>query len=320
MFLQLVPVEENDFARCLGLAACRGLSYVTNSNMNDDDVVDKDVLNDCLLKAFGQTTKYGGSAMMESREQEAERRAANAGNNDASTTAEDFGLGTGSTEVGGVAGLGESALSAFREMASAALSLSRPDILYLLLTLSVSDPIWSSPAVRNRYNASSLLGYSGGKSGGSVVKEVREVIRPHLSRLLPRLLRACYDPNKQTQDQMGAIWNAVAGDGPESRALITQHFTNILDTLLEDATNKLWRARLGACGALANIVIGRSWSELGGGSAVTNDDDLNEVARTSRYAAGIRLLRLWKITTRGLDDVRSNVREGAEKLSRSTVR
>ena len=310
----LADTKIKQFARescCLGLAACRGLSCVTS---DDETFVDKDMLNEKLLKAFGQTTNHGGSALMETRAQEAERRAENNGDNGAASMTDGFGLG--STEVGGVAGLGESALSAFREMASAALSLNRPDILYLLMTLSVSDPIWVSPSVRNKYNASSLLGYSAGKDG-SIVKEVRDAIRHHYSKLLPRLLRACYDPNKQTQDQMSAIWSAVAGDGAESRALITQHFTIILDTLLEDATNKLWRARLGACGALANIVIGRSWIELGGGGAVTNDDDLNEVAKTSKCAAGIRLLRLWKVTTRGLDDVRSNVREGAENLSRA---
>merc|ERR1719296_296358 len=119
----LADTKIKQFARescCLGLAACRGLSCVTS---DDETFVDKDMLNEKLLKAFGQTTNHGGSALMETRAQEAERRAENNGDNGAASMTDGFGLG--STEVGGVAGLGESALSAFREMASAALSLNR---------------------------------------------------------------------------------------------------------------------------------------------------------------------------------------------------
>ena len=46
------------------------------------------------------------------------------------------------TKVSGVAGLGEAALGAYREMASASVALGRSDILYTLLLLSVSHPVW----------------------------------------------------------------------------------------------------------------------------------------------------------------------------------
>ena len=57
---------------CRGLAACFGLSKAAG------EVGESDALNESLLKAFGQTTNHGGSAMMETREQEALRRIQNA--------------------------------------------------------------------------------------------------------------------------------------------------------------------------------------------------------------------------------------------------
>ena len=55
---------------------------------------------------------------------------------------------------------------------------------------------------------------------------------------------------------------------------ISQHLLSTVDSLLEDASSKLWRARVGACGALTDIIVGREWQELGDGGPVLNDDDL----------------------------------------------
>ena len=54
---------------CRGLAACFGFSKVAGGSVE---------VSSSLLKAFGQTTNHGGSAMMETREQEAMRRVQNA--------------------------------------------------------------------------------------------------------------------------------------------------------------------------------------------------------------------------------------------------
>lgn len=83
--------------------------------------------------------------MMESQAQAAARRAtqgvvANGENTDAAES-----------EVGGASGIGEAALGAYREMASASVSLGRHDIMYALLFLSVSHPYWLSTDARHRY-------------------------------------------------------------------------------------------------------------------------------------------------------------------------
>jgi proteasome component ECM29 len=144
--------------------------------------------------------------------------------------------------------------------------------------------------------------------------EMREALRPHIGKLLPRILRACHDPNKQTREQMSSLWVGLTGGGSESRLAITQHLLPAVDALIADSASKLWRARVGACGALTEIIVGREWDSLGGGPPVLNDDDLYGVSMPS---AGIRLLRLWRTAMRSLDDVRGAVRDSGESLARA---
>jgi len=251
--------------------------------------------------------------MMETTAQAAERRASDrADETDAPpdpTLMERFGV-----EVGGASGMSESALGAYREMAAATVALGRPDILYTLLMLSVSHIIWFTEGSRERYGASSLLGESSIVASRTNNSEMREALRPHIGKLLPRILRACHDPNKRTREQMSSLWTGLTGGGSESRLAITQHLLPAIDALIEDSASKLWRARVGACGALAEIIIGREWDALGGGPPVLNNDDMyGTLVRT----AGIRLLLLWRTAMRSLDDVRGAVRDSGETLARA---
>ena len=52
------------------------------------------------------------------------------------------------SEIGGVSGIGEAALGAYREMAAASASLGR---MYALLFLSVSHSYWFTTEARHRY-------------------------------------------------------------------------------------------------------------------------------------------------------------------------
>ena len=284
----------------LGLAACYAISVVASGKDGSDMKmrVNSDALNESLLRAFGQTSNHGGSALMESRTQH-EERIGSAG----AAMMETFGA---ETEVGGASGVSEAALGAFREMASASVVLNRPDILYSLMLLSVSLPTWSS----TDYNAVTLLGDT--VDAGGNIEEIRLALGPHLKKLIPRLLRACNDPNKQTREQMGALWIGLTGGGAPSRALVTKHLISTIDDLIDDATNKLWRARVGACSALAELIVGRSWQDLGGGGPIGDCNDTS-----SEPGCASRLLRLYRVTIRSLDDVRLTVREAGETLSRS---
>ena len=70
-------------------------------------------LNERLLKVFGQTTNYGGSALMESSAQNAIRMEEN-WSGEARSSIRTMENNTDETEVGGTAGMGEAALGAYR--------------------------------------------------------------------------------------------------------------------------------------------------------------------------------------------------------------
>ena len=298
---------------CLGLAASRGLA-VFNAHMdgapNRDNSVDS--MNERLLRAFGQTANYGGSAYQETNQQAAERRAEQRASQSANNILEPFGM---ESEVGGAAGMGEAALGAYREMAAASLALGRPDILYALLILSISHSSWFVGSNREKYSAASLLGENSIIGSRTNTIELRKALRPHLGKLLPRILRACNDPNKQTREQMSVLWLGLTGGGAEARDAISSHFVSTVDVLIKDASNKLWRARAGACGALGEVIVGRDWSTFGGGPPILSDDDIHD-DRLTKYA-GVRLLRLWRVVVRAIDDVRDAVRSNGERLGRS---
>ena len=113
------------------------------------------------------------------------------------------------------------------------------------------------------------------------------------------------DPSKMTATQMNVLWVAITGGGSESRTLISEHLLSTIDSLIKDAGSKLWKARAGACGALSDVIVGRSWNELGGGGVEVDDEGMFATSPT----ASIRLIRLWKIAMRAIDDVRTPVRE-----------
>jgi proteasome component ECM29 len=161
----------------------------------------------------------------------------------------------------------------------------------------------------------SVLSLLGESLGGKSAVEFRQALRPYLGKLLPRILRACHDPNKQTRDQMSALWIGITGGGAEGRQAISTHLMSTVDILLDDTSSKLWRARVGACGALSEILVGCSWSALGGGGPVLNDDELIGKVASS---AGVRILRIWNAVVRALDDVQGAVRDCGERLGRAT--
>jgi proteasome component ECM29 len=128
---------------CIGLVACRGLLHINQTgDVNMTQSLDE--MNSRLLRAFGQTTQYGGSAFMESEEQAAMRR-----RNDGSSLSAN--IENDLREIGGAPGIGEAALGAYREMAAASVLLGRHDVFYSLLLLSVSHPYWSSAEASHLY-------------------------------------------------------------------------------------------------------------------------------------------------------------------------
>ena len=80
-------------------------------------------------------------------------------------------------------------------------------------------------------------------------------LRPFLGKLIPRILRGCHDPNKQTKEQMLSLWRGLTGGGADGRQAISQHLTTTVDALLGECSSKLWRARVGAWYVVLSVEI-----------------------------------------------------------------
>ena len=174
---------------CVSWSGCGNEDIIEVNGVLQNQI---ELLNDSLLKAFG-TTNHGGLLMHETETQAAQRRSEAEGSNDTNIQY--------TLDVGGVAGMSEATLGAYREMASAALSLGQVDVLYLLMILLTNHPVWLLSDVQDRHRAIALLG----KAEGGSVEEIRVSLRLHLEKLIPKLLRACNDPNKQAREQMNAL-------------------------------------------------------------------------------------------------------------------
>lgn len=96
------------------------------------------------------------------------------------------------------------------------------------------------------FSPTSLLGEALSVGTKSNSAEFRTALRPYLGKLIPRILRGCHDPNKQTKEQMTSLWQGLTGGGADGRQAISQHLITSVDALLEDCSSKLWRARVGA--------------------------------------------------------------------------
>ena len=318
---------------CRGLAACYGFSKVFDCGKSESSVE----MNEQLLRAFGQTTNHGGSAFMETREQEMERRMANeaaaanssGGRGGLASTSHAEGYGNSASE-GGQAGVSEAALGAYREMAAAAVEVQKGgyegdnaggrNLLYYLICLSTTHVVWSWEENKSKYSAAVLLkddANGGNGENQEALISLQQALRPHLKKLTPKLLRACNDPNAQTREHMGMLWNSLTGGKAEGRTVITNNLVFVVDELCKDAVNKLWRARVGACGALSDVIVGRNWEDLGGGEGIVDIGDSFSSANTDKCYAARRLLELWRVGMRALDDVRSNVRESGGELAKS---
>lgn len=118
---------------------------------------------------------------------------------------------------------------------------------------------------------------------------------------------------------METLWIGLTGGGEEGREAISDNLRPTMDALVEETSSKYWRARVGACGALSQICVGRSWKDIGGGGPILDENYDLVMSKTASESTpgGIRLLRLWRAVIRSLDDVRITVRESGEALGRS---
>ena len=112
-----------------------------------------------------------------------------------------------------------------------------------------------------------------------------------LSLILKNLLinmyfRYQFDPNSKVREAMLSIWEAIVKD---PRKVIDQYSQEILDELLANLHNPVWRVRQSCCIAVGNFLNGRPLD------AVVN-----------------YLPQLWSMCLRDMDDIKETVRQAAE--------
>ena len=99
------------------------------------------------------------------------------------------------------------------------------------------------------------------------------------------LYRYQFDPNTAIRVQMTNIWKVLVAEPVKT---IDKYFPEIIKDLLANITTSQWRVREGCCGALADVLRGRGWTQI------------------SPYIS-----QIWILSFRALDDVKESVRSSA---------
>ncbi|EXB37190.1 hypothetical protein L484_013555 [Morus notabilis] len=177
-------------------------------------------------------------------------------------------------------GLNGGKLSTYKELCNLANEMGQPDLIYKFMDLANHQASLNS-------KRGAAFGFS------KIAKQAGDVLKPHLRLLIPRLVRYQYDPDKNVQDAMSHIWKSLVED---SKKTIDEHFDVIIDDLLIQFGSRLWRSREASCLALADIIQGRRFDQV-----------------------GKHLKKLWPAAFRAMDDIKETVRNSGEKLCRAVT-
>lgn len=169
-------------------------------------------------------------------------------------------------------------LSTYKELCNLANEMGQPDLVYKFMDLA-------------NYQAS-LNSKRGAAFGFSkIAKQAGDALQPHLRTLVPRLVRYQYDPDRNVQDAMAHIWKSLVAD---PKRTIDENLDYIFDDLLTQCGSRLWRSREASCLALADIIQGRKFDQV-----------------------GKHLKKIWLAAFRAMDDIKETVRNAGDKLCRS---
>ncbi|XP_064200970.1 proteasome adapter and scaffold protein ECM29 [Anguilla rostrata] len=163
-------------------------------------------------------------------------------------------------------------LSTYKELCSLASDLNQPDLVYKFMNLANHHAMWNS-----RKGAAFGFNMIAAKAG--------EQLAPFLAQLIPRLYRYQFDPNLGIRQAMTSIWDALVTD----KTMIDKYLKEILQDVLTNLTNNLWRVRESSCLALNDLIRGRQL------------DDIID-----------RLAEMWETLFRVRDDIKESVRKAAD--------
>lgn len=125
--------------------------------------------------------------------------------------------------------------------------MNQPDMIYQFMQLANHNTMWNS-------RKGAAFGFAG------IAAKAQEALQTHLPTLVPKLYRYLFDPNPGIRESMKNIWQTVA---PEPAKTVDKYLKEIIDDLLKNVSAKQWRTRESCCGAIADVLRGRRWDEIG---------------------------------------------------------
>ncbi|KAJ2082230.1 proteasome component M29 [Coemansia sp. RSA 988] len=190
---------------------------------------------------------------------------------------------------------GHSVNTTYKSIMSLASDMQNPSLVYQFMQLATHTAMWNS-------RCGAAYGVA------NIIEQARGAIQPYMETMIPKLYRYTFDSSPQTQTAMKSIWNALLGpsssratavaseeDLPTNGAnVVERHWDAILEECLTSMGQREWKTRESGCNALAGAVSGA-------------DPEL-----VVPY-----LDRIWKMSFRVLDDIKSSVRESGLKMCRS---
>jgi proteasome component ECM29 len=178
--------------------------------------------------------------------------------------------------VGGLAGTRTASAAAsggematFKELTDIANDAGQPELVYKLMDLSTTSAIWNT-----RKGVAFAL-----------AEQSRSKLEAHMHKLVPTLYRYTFDPNPKIASAMKQVWSALV---PEPKKTLLAHLKAVMAHLVDGITSREWRARESSCAALAELLSGRTHSEV-----------------------GPQLLEIHTRLMRALDDIKDSVRKAA---------
>lgn len=171
-------------------------------------------------------------------------------------------------------------LSTYKELCNLANEMGQPDLIYKFMDLANHQAALNS-------KRGAAFGFS------KIAKLAGDALQPYLRQLVPRLVRYQYDPDKNVQDAMAHIWKSLVAD---SKKTIDEYLDLIIEDMLVQCGSRLWRSREASCLALADLIQGRKFNQV-----------------------GKHLKNIWTAAFRAMDDIKETVRKAGERLCRAVT-
>lgn len=189
---------------------------------------------------------------------------------------------SGETQVfePGIMNTGDGSISTYKDIMNLATEVGDPSLVYKFMTLSKSSSLWTS-------RKGVAFGLSAIMSKSSLEKLLLED-QNTAKKLIPVLYRYRFDPYSVVSRAMTDIWNSLISD---SSTVISLYFEDIVSSVLEGMGNKEWRVREGSVSALLQLVQSQPF------------EDFSD-----------KIIDLWTMGFRSMDDIKESVREVGTKF------